>query len=171
MKKLIISIFLLVLPFIVLSQQVYKSELNGFEITVPDDWKLEKNNKPGIEVSATKEKTASMGIVVQQNSIYDGKTLDDFGLESMKEIVINEFKNKYKNFNLSDYGNTEINDNKAYYFKYSFDKSEGLHVIAKQYMILKDGKLYVITVVCMETEYKSYERVLETITYSFKFIS
>jgi hypothetical protein len=151
-----------------LSQQVYKSAENGFEISIPDDWKIEASAKPNLEIAAVKEKTASMGVLVQKNSIYEGKSLDDFGLEAMKEIVLNEFENKYKNFMIMDYGNTEINENKAYYFKYSFEKS-GLSVIGKQYMILKDGKMFIITALCSESEFKSFERILDGITYSFKF--
>ncbi|MBZ0204669.1 MAG: DUF1795 domain-containing protein [Ignavibacteria bacterium] len=168
MKKQIL-LFLLLVSSSAFSQQVFESKVNTFTITFPDDWTIDKS-KTIPEVSAIKGDSYSMNLAVKKNAIFEGKTLEDFGLESLKQIILNEFEKRLKDFVLVDYGNTEVNTNPACYFKYSFTK-DSVKLIAKQYLMIKNGKMYIVTVACKEEDYKSGERLLEEIVNSFTFTS
>lgn len=165
--KSLIIVFIFVLTSSVFSQKVYESPTNGFKITLPDNWEIEKSTNAIVDFTARHDDNTSVNVVVKQSPAFEGLTIEQAADENFKNSLVKQYSEQFKGFKLIESGLGEISTYKAFIFKYSCDNPNGGILFAKQYFLISNSKLYIISTACSESEYSLYEPLFDTIVNSF----
>jgi hypothetical protein len=166
MKKILTLIFALI-TVNTFSQKVYESSANGFKITLPESWEIEKSTNAIVDFTARYDINTSVNVVVKQSPAFEGLTIEQAADDNFKNSLVQQYSEQFKGFNLIESGLGEMGTYKAFIFKYSCDNPNGGILFAKQYFLISNSKLYILSTGCSEKEYSLYEPLFDTIVNSF----
>lgn len=144
----LILITCLILPFDLLSQDVYKSIKYGYSIELPKGYKIWAAIGEHIDLKAVDKLGNSVIVLIKKlpkeaSSI----TVDDI-LQTPNEqweLVLNEF---LPNPHILKKGKTSVDGKNAYYLHYTSQKSKEPKLYGIEYCIFYNGLQYTITFSC-----------------------
>lgn len=166
-KKLILILFVSV-P-LVYSQQHFKSDVYGFEMTFPDYMLVKNGTNESQAVHASLNENAFINVNLQIDSALGYKVIEDYSLDEFLSPVREMLNNELNGYTLMDYGWTEINKDKAIYMQYKYIRSRET-VRVKQFYMISRLKLYAITILINENEAADFEPVFDECLNSFRFV-
>jgi len=166
-KNILLLIFTIV--SISFSQQFFKSDKYGFEITFPDKWEVKEGTTTMVAVTAKYGDYSSINVVVKENEAIGNVTVDDVNLEKFKDDLVSKYQGAFTNFIMVDYGKTTVSSLSALYFAYNCDLADKV-LKGRQYFLFNNTKMYVISTGCLDEESVKYENVFNDCLNSFKFI-
>ena len=165
-KKFILIYFLFVSA--AFSQELFKSDEYGFEITFPDYMVVKKGMNESPAVYSSINEFTFVNVILQNDTSFGYKVIEDYDLEEFITPIKEMLNNEFPGYTLMDYGRTEINSEKSIYMQYKYiRKTETVRV--KQYYMINKFKLYAITTVSNDKESADFEPVFNDCVNSFKF--
>jgi len=167
MTKKILFLIIIIVSFSV-SQQLFRSNTYGFEVTFPDKWEVKEGTTTMVAVVAKYGDYSSINIVVKENESIGNVTIEDINLEKFKDDLVMKYQSAFTNFKMVDYGKTTINYNNAIYFTYYCDIVDKI-LKAKQYFMFNNSRMYVISTGCLDSEAADYDSMFNDCVNSYKF--
>lgn len=151
------------------SQEVYRSETNSFMISFPEGWEITKIST-NIDFIAWYDVNVNVNVAVKQSTVLKGLTIEEAADENFKNTMIRQYEKEVENFVLLESGIDSAGSHKAFYMKYTgkMPGEDGI-LMAKQYFLISDSKMYVITTGSPEAGYLFHESMFNEIVSSFKF--
>lgn len=153
-----IILLLLLIPYSILSQTVWKSVKHNYTIEIPEGFSRTQSIGANVDFKANKGESSIVIVVISIPLEYARYTIWDlFGdLETYGtewEEGAQEFMNNPK---FIKYGKTSLSNLETFWYDYTTDDPK---LYSKTYQTVKNGKLYTITLTCLYSEYNTYSPV------------
>jgi hypothetical protein len=168
LKKILLIVFTVI--SVSFSQEQFKSEKYGFEITFPKFWNVKEGTSAMVAVLASSGDITSINVVVKENESIGNVTVDEVNIEKFKDDLVSKYSAAFANFKELDYGKTTVNGYNALFFSYNCDIADKV-LKAKQYFIFNNAKMYVISTGCPDLESIQNESMFNDCLNTFKFIN
>lgn len=148
---------------------IFRSDENLYRIKIPQKWKINKGNSLGAEFNAKSPlEDASLSIIVANLKSPPTFTAHDVPVESiMKSVKANnptsELIESEKQF---------LSNERAMYIKYKFNYKtldSDIDIICIQYSVIKNTRIFTITLQAQELTYSLYKEVFKETLESFTF--
>jgi len=166
MKKIFIVYLYVALP--VFSQQQFVSDEYGFEMTFPQYMVLKKGISENPAVFAHIDENNFVNVVLQHDATLAGRDMKSYDLDSFITPIKESLANELIGFKWNKYDTLSINGISSIYFNYNYYR--GLNEVrVKQYFMINNSKMYVITVLFSESEAPDFEPIFNDCVNSFKF--
>jgi hypothetical protein len=167
MRKIILTALLFPIQ-ILFSQLQFVSDEFGFEMTFPQYMVVNKGTTGNPAVIAAINENTFINVILQHDQSLAERNIKSYDLDSFISPIKETLSNELIGFKWNSYDTMSINGITAIYFNYNYYK--GLNEArVKQYFMINNSKMYVITVFCLESEAADFDTVFNDCVNSFKF--
>lgn len=154
---------------VVNGNNIFRSEENFYRIKIPTGWKIAKGNSLGAEFNAESELgDASLSIVVATMENPPKFTAHDVPVVA----VMNAIKKNNETSQFLESGKQYLSNEKALYVKYKMNYKTtdiDVDIISIQYSVIKDIRIFTITLQAQEDNYPMYQKIFQETLQSFMF--
>ena len=165
--KLILIIGLFIIAGTLYSQQEYISEANGFKITFPSDWELEKNSG-SMEVKG-KLSVTDVYVVVKEHNDFKNKSINEVANDDFKNALVEQYSSLFDNLTVINSGLTTFNGYDAYRFSYTCDLFSDIKLVSTHYFLVHNSRLFAVKTSSTADQYPKDEKMINDVLSSFVF--
>ncbi|MBE2218899.1 MAG: hypothetical protein IAE90_11875 [Ignavibacteria bacterium] len=165
--KLILFIVLFILSGTLFSQREYISDANGFKISFPTDWELEKNSG-SMEVKG-KSGVSDVYVVVKEHRDFKNKTIGEVASDDFKNALLEQYSSLFDNLSVTNSGLTNFNGYDAYGFSYTCDLFSDIKLVSTHYFLVHNSRLFAVTASSTADQYPKDEKMINDVLSSFVF--
>jgi hypothetical protein len=152
---------------VVNDNNIFRSKENNYRIQIPINWSVNKGNSLGAEFNAKSEiGDASLNIIVATLTSPPKFTAHDIPSETLMQTI----KKNNPSSILLESEKQYLSNEKALYIKYRFNYKTldtDTDIICIQYSIIKESKIYTVTLQAQEWTYSSYKNIFRETLKSF----
>ena len=142
----------------------YHNKEEGFYISFPDGWKVERE---GNTVTAFSPYTSDTDMFCEAISISTDNSYD-YGIDEYFEYSIAVMRREVNNFKEEERGETTIDNIKAKWIVFTYTMPEGA-VKVLGYSLIRGDKAYIITCDAEPHKFSAYRKIFEDTVKSLKF--
>jgi len=165
--KLILFIVLFILSGTLFSQQEYISNTNGFKITYPADWELEKNSG-SMEIKG-KSGVSDVYLVVKEHRDFKNKSISEVANDDFRNALLEQYSSLFDNLSVTNSGLTTFNGYDAYGFSYTCDLFSDIKLVSTHYFLVHSSRLFAVTASSTTDQYPKDEKTINDVLSSFVF--
>ncbi|MBL8016361.1 MAG: hypothetical protein JNK43_03750 [Ignavibacteria bacterium] len=165
--KLILIAVLFFIAESLYSQQEYISDANGFKITFPADWELEKNSG-SMEVKG-KSGVSDVYVVVKEHRDFKNKSISEVANDDFKNALQEQYSSLFDNLSVTNSGLTTFNGYDAYQFSYICDLFSDIKLVSTHYFLVHNSRLFAVTTSSTADQYPKDEKIINDILSTFAF--
>lgn len=154
---------------------LYRNTKYGFRIIFPENWEQKDGDGPNILRKAVNG-NHSINIGVKEfPKEFEGENFnikDLFTLEEYKQTTVEGIKEKFSNAKIINYGETQIDNQSAYWTSYETPYSVldiSVNGIMIQYQVVYNNTFYFITIGSTKDEFSGVEGILKKSVSTFVF--
>lgn len=151
------------------SNNIFRSTENHYRIKIPQKWTIGKGNSLGAEFNAkSKLGDASLNIIVANLGKAPKFSAHDVPVETIMKAI----KSNNPSASLIESEKQFLSNEKAMYIKYKINYKTvdaDVDIISVQYSVIKDARIFTITLQAQELTYPSYKDVFRETIQSFTF--
>ena len=165
--KLILFIVLFILSGTLFSQQEYISNTNGFKITYPADWELEKNSG-SMEIKG-KSGVSDVYLVVKEHRDFKNKTISEVANDDFRNALLEQYSSLFDNLSVTNSGLTTFNGYDSYQFSYICDLFSDIKLVSTHHFLVHNSRLFAVTASSTADQYPKDEKMINDVLSSFVF--